>query len=294
MNLQHYPVMNKEIIEVLSQTGRKLFIDCTLGMGGHARHMLEAFENSRVIGIDVDAQSLEQAKANLAEFGDRVEFHRFNFTRLFEQLDMSAREVSGIVIDPGLSICQVKDPDRGFSHSIDAPLDMRKDKDSELTAAHVVNSYSEAQLTGIFEKYGEIRGAGKLAKRIIETRLFKTIDSTRQLAAIVEKLYGWKPRRGKTHPAAAVFQALRIEVNRELEGIEEFLQKIPRFVHKGARIVCLTFHSLEDRIVKKTFISLQKELKLKIIKPFPTFPSPGEIAANLPSRSAKLRAGEIL
>lgn len=292
MKLQHYPVMNKEVTAIFAETGRKCFIDCTLGMGGHSRHILEAFENAKVMGIDTDEKSLEQAKANLGDFADRVEFYCFNFTELFEKLDLAGKDISGILIDPGISTYQLSDQTRGFSHNIDSALDMRKDSRSQLTAYNIINSFTEKQLTEMFEKYGEIRKAAELSKRIIEARLFNPIDSTLKLKEVVEKLYGWKPKRGKTHPAANVFQALRIVVNKELEGIEDFLKKIPRFLSR-TRIVFITFHSLEDRIVKRTFITLQKEMKLKIIKPFPAFPSESEIARNQPSRSAKLRAGEL-
>lgn len=294
MSSQHYPVMNKDIIAIFRETEQRMFIDCTLGMGGHTRHMLESFPNARVLGIDMDMNSLEQAKTNLAQFGDRVEFRHLNYTGLFQQPDIPWPEVSGILVDPGVSIYQLKEKERGFSHSIDAPLDMRKDTQSELTAFHVINTYKEKELADIFETYGEIRQARQLAKRIIERRLFGPIDTTVKLTAIIEKLYNWKPKRGKTHPAANVFQALRIVVNRELEGVDLFLEEMPQYLEKGARIAFLTFHSVEDRMVKRAFTALQKEMKLKIIKPFPAFPSEAEVAENLPSRSAKLRAGEIL
>jgi 16S rRNA (cytosine1402-N4)-methyltransferase len=294
MNWQHYPVMNREVIGIFGKTGREWFIDCTLGMGGHTRCLLESFEDSRVLGLDMDEQSLARAKTNLAEFGDRVEYHRLNFTRLFSHLDLSGKEISGILVDPGISISQLKDPGRGFSHSIDAPLDMRKDRQSSLSAHDVINTYSEKELTRLFETYGEMPGAGKLAKKIIETRLFGPIDTTLKLTEIVEKFYGWKPKRGKTHPAANLFQALRIEVNKELEGIDEFIREVPNYLKRGARIVFLTFHSVEDRMVKRAFNDLKSVNKIAVIKPFPAFPTESEVGENLPSRSVKLRAGEVL
>lgn len=286
--------MNKEIIAIFRDTEQRWFIDCTLGMGGHTRHMLEHFPNARVLGIDMDHHSLEQAKSNLSQFGDRVEFSHLNYTGLFRQPDIPWPEVSGILVDPGVSIFQLKEKERGFSHSIDSPLDMRKDRRSDLTASHVINTYKEKELTEIFETYGEVRQARQLAKRIIENRLFGPIDTTGKLTAIIEKMYHWKPKRGRTHPAANVFQALRIIVNRELEGVEAFLEAMPQYLVKGARIVFLTFHSVEDRVVKQCFAKLQKNMKLKIIKPFPALPTETEVVENLPSRSAKLRAGEIL
>lgn len=297
MNFQHYPVMNKEIIEIFRETEQKHFVDCTLGMGGHSYFFLKSFENCRVTGIDMDSESLAKAQKNLAEFGDRVRFLNFNFMDIQEKLGLKKEmdnDISGLLVDPGISIYQLKEHERGFSHSIDAPLDMRKDRNSELTAFHIINSYSEKQLIEIFEKYGEIRNAAQLAKRIIESRLFNPIDTTIKLSAIIEKLYNWKPKRGKTHPAANVFQALRIVVNKELDGFREFLERIPSMLNTGARVIILTFHSVEDRIVKQCFMELQREMKIRIIKPFPAFPSKEEIEINLPSRSVKLRAGEIL
>jgi 16S rRNA (cytosine1402-N4)-methyltransferase len=294
MNSQHYPVMHKEITEIFGETGQKCFVDCTLGMGGHSSRLLDTYKTARIIGIDVDAESLEKARANLADFAGRVDFYNINYTEIFEKLDLTSAEISGILVDPGLSIAQIKDPSRGFSHTVDAPLDMRKDTRTPLTAHHVVNTYSEKELIHVFEKYGEVRKANLLAKRIIEYRLFNPIDSTKKLSGIIEKLYGWRPKKGKTHPAAPVFQALRILVNRELEGVEEFIKKIPEVLNTGARIVFLTFHSVEDRMVKHVFTDLRRQGKLKIIKPFPAFPSESEVEENLPSRSVKLRAAEVL
>jgi len=291
--MQHYPVMYREIGALMAQTSGQWFIDCTLGMGGHTRHLLESCPSARVLGIDVDDQSLAAAKTNLQQYADRVEYHRLNFLRLFEEVDLSNKEISGLLVDPGVSVVQLKDAQRGFSHSLDARLDMRKDRNSELTAHHIINTYSEKQMTDIFETYGEIRKAAGLAKKIKEARLFGSMDSTVQLAGIIEKYYNWKPKKGRTHPAANVFQALRIVVNNELDGVREFLEKAVHHLPGGARIVFLSFHSVEDRMAKQTFIRLRDESRLTIIKPFPTFPSDSEVAENLPSRSAKLRAGDV-
>ncbi len=294
MKQQHYPVMYKEVTDIFSETGKQWFIDCTLGMGGHTHHILQTFASARVIGLDVDDRSIAQAKSLLAEFGERVEIHRVNFTQLFECLDLSHKEISGLLVDPGISIYQLKDSTRGFSHSLDARLDMRKDLRGELTAYDVINQYSEKQLQELFETYGEIPRAAELAKKIIEGRLFGVIETTGQLTQIVEKLYHWRPKRGKTHPAANIFQALRIAVNKELDHIDEFINKAAAYLPAGGRIVFLSFHSVEDRIVKRAFNTLQKENKIRIIKPFPMVPSATEVTENLPSRSVKLRAGEVL
>jgi 16S rRNA (cytosine1402-N4)-methyltransferase len=290
--------MNKEVIELFReapqyQTGHAAFIDCTLGMGGHTRLILETFENARVIALDVDDKSMETAKKNLLDFTNRVEFHRLDFTRLFDEVDLAGKQTAGILVDPGLSLHQLKDGTRGFSHTQDGPLDMRKDQRDGLTAAHIIASYSEAQLTELFETYGEIKGAAGLAKKIIEARLFGAIDTTHKLAGIVAKYFNWRPKPGKTHPAANVFQALRIAVNHELEGVSQFIADVPKYLPAGARLLFLTFHSVEDRLVKRAFTALKKENKLNIIKPFPAFPSQAEVAENPPSRSVKLRAGEV-
>lgn len=298
MNYQHYPVMSNEVTRILrdsplGNTGQPLYIDCTLGMGGHTRRILEAVDGSRVIALDVDEKSMETAKDNLGELARRVEFHRLNFTNLFREIALEGKNIAGLLVDPGLSIVQLKDGNRGFSHTQDGPLDMRKDNRETLTAADIVNSYSEAQLIELFETYGEIRGAGGLAKKIIETRLFGPIKTTHKLAEIIARYYNWRPKPGKTHPASNVFQALRIAVNHELDGVDSLIRNTPKYLPAGARLVFLSFHSLEDRLVKRAFRDLKQEEKLTIIKPFPALPSKEEVAENTPSRSVKLRAGEI-
>jgi 16S rRNA (cytosine1402-N4)-methyltransferase len=294
MKFQHYPVMNKDVIDVFRDTRATLFIDCTVGMGGHSWHILNSFKAAEVIALDVDQDSLKQAKENLIEFKDRVHFYSCSFTELFERIDLSSKEVSGVLVDPGISTYQLKSAERGFSHNIDSPLDMRKDKETEITAYDVINKYTEKQLTNIFEKYGEIWRAKELSKKIIEKRLFNKIDSTFKLKEIIGKMYRWKPQAGKLHPAARVFQALRIYVNHELEGFEEFLEKLPNILNKGSRIIILTFHSLEDRIVKTVFNNFSQTGLMKLIPPFPGFPSEDECRENPPSRPTKLRAGEII
>lgn len=294
MNFQHYPVMHKQIIDIFRGTSCQWFIDCTLGMGGHTSMILQAFPQSRVIGIDTDAESLEKARLNLAPFSERVEFLHLNYSHLFDSVDFNSRQISGIIIDPGISTFQLKEGERGFSHSIDAPLDMRKNREAGISAADIIRTYTEKELIRIFETYGEIPKAPELAKRIIEARLFQPVDTTLKLARIIEKLYNWHPKKGKTHPAANVFQALRIEVNKELEGMEIFFDLIPQYIKAHTRIMCLSFHSIEDRLVKQRFVNWQKEGRMNIIKPFPALPSQEEVEENLASRSAKLRVGEWL
>ena len=294
MEILHHPVMSREIIASFSETRQNLFVDCTVGMGGHTEHILRAFPRARVLAVDTDRESLSKARVKLAEFCERIQFHCFNFVDLFENIDFTNLDSSGILIDPGLSMAQLKDADRGFSHNLDAPLDMRKDRRTPLTAAEVVNTYSESQLGEIFRKYGELPHAERLAKKIIERRLRRTITSTGMLKGLVEDTYGRRVAKGKSHPAARAFQALRIFVNGELEGIGGFLEKIPRMMNAGLRIAFLTYHSLEDRIVKQTYRLLKTAGKIEILKPFPAFPREEEIKQNPASRSARLRLAEVL
>jgi 16S rRNA (cytosine1402-N4)-methyltransferase len=293
MNFLHYPVMNKEVLEIFSGTRKKLFVDCTVGGGGHSHHILVAFPQSRVIALDQDGESLDLARKNLLRFGERVRFHQGSFIDLFENFDCRRLDVSGVLVDPGISTVQLKENRRGFSHSLDGPLDMRKDQDSGPTAAEVLNTFSEEKLADIFSRYGEVPNARRLAKAIIEKRLFAPWNSTVQLRLLVEHLAHWRPRRGLVHPAAKVFQALRIFVNQELEGLEPWLEKIPGHLPSGSRVVFLTYHSLEDRMVKHVFQLLQRREQAQLLRPFPATPGRSELDENLASRSAKLRALEV-
>lgn len=294
--MEHYPIMNREIVGMFANTDRELFLDCTLGMGGHSYYILKNFENTNVIGVDIDSESIEKAKINLKEFQNRIEYYNINYTEIFRNKDLLSKKISGVLVDPGISMYQLKQENRGFSHNINSPLDMRKDRNSENykeTAYDVINSYKENRLSEIFKTYGDIKNAGRLSKKIIEKRLFERIDTTFKLKKIVEKALGF-PQRGKVHPAARVFQALRIYINRELEGFEDFIRKIPEYLKRGGVILFLTFHSIEDRVVKKTLNALKEAGIVKIIKPFPMFPTEKEIEENSASAPAKLRVAEVI
>jgi 16S rRNA (cytosine1402-N4)-methyltransferase len=293
MNFLHYPVMNKEVLEIFQGSAKKLFVDCTVGGGGHSYHILNAFPDARIIALDQDEASIALARENLKAFEHRVSFHLGSFRDLFEDFDCRRLAVSGILVDPGISTVQLKEGRRGFSHSLDGPLDMRKDRRAGITAAEVLNSFPEATLADIFKRYGEFAAAGRLAKKIIEKRLFAPLQSTVQLRLLVEDITRWRPRPGLVHPAAKVFQALRIFINHELEGIEAWLEKIPGNLRAGGRVVFISYHSLEDRMVKKGFQRLQLLSQAELLRPFPRFPGPEELAENLASRSAKMRALEV-
>jgi len=285
--------MSSEIAEFLQYPGDTLVIDCTLGMGGHAESILRSGTHSRILGLEMDEQSLGKARNRLQPFAGRVEFRQSNFLDLFKLDGIAWPSVTGILLDPGLSMDQIKDPARGFSHSLDGPLDMRKDASQKLTAAELINRGSEAQLAEIFFKYGQVNAARSLAKRIIEKRLFTPFRTTLQLSELVESFFHWRPRRGVLHPAAKVFQALRIAVNNELDGLKEWIGQVMERCFPGTRLAFLAYHSLEDRIVKEEFRRFQTAGRFLIKKPFPVLPDDDELERNPASRSARLRLGEI-
>ena len=293
MKSPHYPVMYREVVELFAESSRKLFVDCTVGLGGHSGHILRQIPGSAIAAIDVDEESLELARKNLGEFGRRVRFFKGDFTGLFERIPVSPAAVGGVLVDPGISQFQLKSPERGFSHSLDGPLDMRKDRSAEVSAADVINRFPQDRLTEIFRDFGEVADSRALAKRIVERRLFGPISSTVQLRCLLEELSHRRPRKGETHPAAKVFQALRIFVNRELENLETFLLRAGKSLGSGARIILLSYHSLEDRIFKNSLKRMAREGSVRILPPFPRFPSAVEIAENPASRSAKLRVAEV-
>jgi 16S rRNA (cytosine1402-N4)-methyltransferase len=285
--------MSREVTDILAEAPGDLLVDCTVGCGGHSRALLERLPQAHVLAIDVDPHSLELARTALARFAGRVTFCRGNFIDRFDSLDVGHRTVSGVLVDPGLSMAQLKEAERGFSHSLDAELDMRKDPNDPVTAADVLRTASEAELSGIFLRYGEVERPGLLAKMIVERRLFQPLRTTVELRRLVEQVYHWRPIPGRLHPAARVFQALRIHVNRELEGLAEWIARLPEKLGAGARVVFLTYHSVEDRLVKVGFRQLQQAGHLQILKPFPGRPSDDEVRDNPPSRSARLRAGVL-
>jgi len=296
MDKTHYPIMNKEIVEMFGKTDRELFVDCTLGMGGHSYHILNNYENTSLIGLDIDTESLQKAKINLSKYKNRVKYYNIDYMDVFQKIDFSNQKISAILVDPGISMYQLKNEDRGFSHNINSPLDMRKNQQSEkfkITAYDVINTYSEKQLTDIFVTYGEVKRAAVLSKKIIETRLFGKIDTTFKLKKLIEKILGF-PVKGRSHPAARVFQALRIYVNRELEGFENFIKKTPNYLIKGGKIALLSFHSIEDRMVKKTLNELSDNGVVRLMKPYPMVPNELEIKENSASAPAKLRLAEVL
>jgi len=293
----HIPVLTQEVLHSLDAGREGLYIDCTLGLAGHAAAILEANPRSRLIACDLDEQSLEAAKSRLAAHVNRITLYQSDF-RNIPDLGLPWKEVRGVLADLGLSSFQLDSAERGFSYNLDGPLDMRFDQRNKTTAHKILHKFSEPKLAQIFRDYGELRQAHALAHRIISARKGEGLETTVQLRRLVEDVCRWHPQKGKLHPAAKVFQALRIEVNGELEGLDLFLETTFALLPKGGRMAVITFHSLEDRIVKQTFLKLAGEEGGQvrgILRPLtkkPVTPSEEEVAANSRAHSAKLRAAE--
>ena len=304
----HVPVMPREVIEGLAIKPDGIYLDCTLGGGGHSELILKKLTTGRLIAIDKDEEALAFAKQRLAEYADKVTFVHSDFKRADEVLDeLNIDNIDGVLMDLGVSSYQLDAAERGFSYRFDAPLDMRMDKTQFLTAFNVVNEYNEMDIADIIFRYGEERYARKIAANIIRYRADNTIRTTGQLAEIVEKSYPPKERFKGGNPCKRTFQAIRIEVNGELRELDEIIGKLAERLNKGGRICVITFHSLEDRIVKREFQYLEakcicppkqpvctcnKVQTVKIITKKPVVASEEELAVNSRAQSAKLRVAE--
>jgi 16S rRNA (cytosine1402-N4)-methyltransferase len=291
----HVPVMRAEVVDALCPERGGLFVDGTLGLGGHARAVLDAGE-TRVIGIDRDLEALAIARERLSGFAGRVEFVHGDFRDLPVVLDERQVEgVDGVLVDLGVSSLQFDGEGRGFSFQRDEPLDMRMDRSQGDSAADVIATTREEDLANLIYQFGEERFSRRIARAIVEARQQAPIATTGQLAAIVRRAI---PRRGYSpiHPATRTFQALRIQVNRELEGLDRFIEQACERLRPGGRLVAIAFHSLEDRIVKHTLRRLAGEeaRRLRILTKKPLQPTEAEVEANPRSRSAHLRAVERL
>jgi len=290
----HEPVMTAETIALLAPSRGGLFVDCTVGLGGHARALLEAGA-SRVLGLDRDPEALKIARVRLEEFGDRVELVHADYRQLGRVLDdRGVAGVAGTLADLGVSSMQLDAEGRGFSFRRDEPLDMRMDQSEGPTAAELLDQTGEEELANLIFEYGEERYSRRIARSIVEARRRASITSTGQLAQIVRRAV---PRRGyqRIDPATRTFQAIRIWVNRELDHLEVFISETCTRLLAGARFAVITFHSLEDRIVKHAFRALaQGRMALQILTKRPIVPGDTELDRNPRSRSAKLRAVERL
>lgn len=294
---RHKPVLLEEVIKFLICQSAGIYVDCTVGSGGHARLILErTAPEGRLIGLDWDAQAIRRASQNLASFGTRATLINKNFREIGEVLkSLGIQKVNGILLDLGVSAEQIEDGERGFSFQRDGPLDMRMSAEITTTAKDLVNNLSAAELRDIFRKYGEEKWADRIAKAIVQQRQSAPINSTGELVKIIKKAIPFP--RPRLHPATRPFQALRIAVNKELENLEIFLNQAPELLLPKGRMVVISFHSLEDRLVKNRFRELVRGNKqgfsaFCLLTPKPvTSPRP-EIKTNPRARSAKLRAIE--
>lgn len=294
----HIPVLLEEVLQHLNIEREGIYIDCTLGLGGHASALLQRNPGAELIGLDRDERSLQVARERLRDFADRIQIFHSDF-RFLPELEVDFSRVKGVLVDLGISSFQLDDPERGFSFNQEGPLDMRMDQRAKTTAARILEKYSEPHLAQVFFEYGELRQSRKLARAIVSKRKIRKFESTTQLFQIVEDVCHWRAQKGKSHPAARVFQALRIEINQELQDLGDFLREIADRLPAGGRIAFISFHSLEDRIVKHTLTDLASDGEgrsptLKILTKKPITPSAPEVEANFRSRSAKLRAAEKL
>jgi 16S rRNA (cytosine1402-N4)-methyltransferase len=288
----HEPVMVREVAALLMPERGGVFVDCTVGAGGHSAELL-ARGADRVIGLDRDPAALAIAADLLEPVRDRVELVHADFRRVAEVLDQRGLAVvDGAVADLGLSSMQLAGVNRGFSFQRDEPLDMRMDPTTGPTAADLLERASEEEIADAIYRFGEERASRRIARRIVEARSVARLRTTGQLAAIVRRA---GLSRGRIDPATRTFQAIRIWVNRELEGLDRFVRTMVQRLRAGGRLVIITFHSLEDRIVKHTLRALDRsESLVRVLTKKPLVPTHDELARNPRARSAKLRAAERL
>jgi len=287
----HKPVLVKEVLEYLSPKPNENFIDCTVGEGGHAEVILEKTGlNGKVLGIDLDQNQINNCKLNLAKFKERAILVNDSYGNLKDIVEKNSFEpVNGILLDLGMSSAQLEST-RGFSFQKDQPLDMRYNNISDLTAEIIINDWQEEQIKKILEEYGEERFAKQVAKKITEERKSRRIESTFQLTDIIKKAIPAKFQNNRIHCATRTFQALRIAVNGELNNLEKVLPKIVSILEPQGRLAIISFHSLEDRLVKNFLKNKEKERNIKILTKSPITADFEELRKNSRSRSAKLRA----
>lgn len=309
MAFKHKSVLLEETVDGLAIKPDGIYVDGTLGGGGHAFEVCSRLnEQGRFIGIDQDAAAIEAASERLRDFGEKVTIIRSNYCEMKSRLhEIGVDKVDGIVIDLGVSSYQLDTAERGFSYRVDAPLDMRMDQRQQLTAREIVNTYSEADLFRVIRDYGEDKFAKNIAKHIVIERQKAPIETTGQLNEIIRHAIPMKFQKTAGHPSKRTFQAIRIELNRELDVLRESLDDMIEILNPGGRICIITFHSLEDRIVKSAFRKNENPCicpshfpvcvcgnvsKGKVITRKPILPSEEELEYNSRSKSAKLRIFE--
>lgn len=310
MAFEHLSVLYQECLDALDIKPNGIYVDGTLGGGGHSEGILERLPEGLLIGIDQDPEALTAASKRLERFGDHFKPYRSNFAQLEDVLkDLNIPKIDGILMDLGVSSYQLDTPERGFSYNHDAPLDMRMDPSGKISAFDVVNTYTAKELEQIIRDYGEDNWARRIANFIVEARKEMPIKTTHELVSVIKAAVPKGARMDGPHPAKRTFQAIRIEVNRELAIIPQTIMQANQHLNKGGRIAIITFHSLEDRIVKNTFRDLAKDCicpptspvcicdtiqQLQVITRKPILPSAKELADNPRSRSAKLRVAQKL
>ena len=304
----HRSVLLDECIEALNIKEDGIYVDGTAGGGGHSFEIAKRLTTGTLIAVDQDADAIEAAGKRLAPFADRVKIVRDNFSNLASVCaSLGISKIDGLLLDLGVSSYQLDTADRGFSYMADAPLDMRMDKRAALDAFRVVNEYSEAELKRIIWEYGEERFSGRIAAKIVSQRAEQPIYTTGELVQLIKSAIPAGMREGGSHPAKRTFQAIRIEVNKELNVIAPAIDSAVNLLDEGGRIAIITFHSLEDRIVKETFAAKAsgctcprdfpvcvcgKKPQLRVITRKPILPSEEELSENHRSHSAKLRVAE--
>lgn len=293
-NKYHTPVLLNEVIEFLSVLPSGIYVDATLGGGGHSEAILEATgPDSRVIGFDRDKSAIDESAERLKRFGKRFQTVNANFSSIGNKLEMiGINSVDGILADLGVSSHQLDEAGRGFSFKQSAPLDMRMGKDQGLTAYDLVNETEETELANLIFEFGEERLSRRIASAIVHSRKSAPIETTAQLADIVSGAFPTAARRGRIHPATRTFQALRIVVNDELGELKTFLADAPALLNSGGRVLVISYHSLEDRMVKQTFVGLGKTDAFNRITKKTVKASEEEIKNNRRARSAHLRVLE--
>jgi 16S rRNA (cytosine1402-N4)-methyltransferase len=306
MGAPHRPVLLKETLEFLVPERGGLFVDCTVGLGGHSEAILNSSSETRVVGLDLDPSALAYARQRLASFGERFQARQANFRELADVLSRAGeRDVHGILADLGVSSLQFDSPERGFSFRYDAPLDMRMDPTTGATATDLLQQLPESEIARIIFEFGEERHSRRIARRIVERReQGKPVTTTKELADLVAAAVGGG-KRDQIHPATRTFQALRIAVNHELEGLGEFVSAAVDLLIPDGRFVGISFHSLEDRILKQELRRLSGHCQcpprlpvcscgarkvVEVLTRRPVAPSAREVAENPRARSAKLRA----
>ena len=306
----HRSVLLDECMDGLAIRPDGIYVDGTAGGAGHSSEIAKRLDGGKLIAIDQDETAVAVATERLSQFGDRATVVRSNFCKISEVLDgLGIDEIDGLLLDLGVSSYQLDTPERGFSYNADAPLDMRMDKRAALSAYDVVNTYEEARIKKILFEYGEERFSAAIASAIVREREKAPIETTLQLSEIIKRAMPSFAREGGHHPAKRSFQAIRIEVNSELDVIEPAIRSAVSRLRKGGRIAIITFHSLEDRIVKQTFASMAQGCTcpknfpicvcgnkpiIKQVNKKPILPSDEELEVNPRSRSAKLRVAQKL